>query len=174
MLSVEVGVEHESASQHWLAEKFLSKKVMPQLLSLSFSHDMYILTITAKISMFTAIYAWILWARRHIRVTKREGFCVCTPSILLNVVVCMFESKQQRSVSESSGDDCNRLHLHGSNYSFIASVIYRFNYMCLQKSRLKWNWADWDINYFPKKTWQFSKTCPLRKLKFCTSRTPLK
>lgn len=157
---------------------FWAKKVTPKLLSLSFLHDMYILKIMAKISMFTLIYAWILWAwrARQIRVTKREGFCACTPSILLNVVVCMFVSKQQKSVSESSSDDCNRWYLHGSNYSFIASMrqLYTDSTTCLQMSQLKWNWADWDINYFPKKTWQFSKTCPLCKLKLCTSRTPLK
>lgn len=43
MLSAEVGVEHEPASQHWLAQKFQSKKVTPQLLWMSFLHDMYIL-----------------------------------------------------------------------------------------------------------------------------------
>lgn len=43
MLSAEVGVEHEPASQHWLAEEFLSKKVKPQLLWLSFLQDPYIL-----------------------------------------------------------------------------------------------------------------------------------
>lgn len=43
MLSAEVGVEHEPASQHWLAEKFLREKVTPQLLWLSFLQDTYIL-----------------------------------------------------------------------------------------------------------------------------------
>lgn len=43
MLSAEVGVKHESASQLWVAEKCLSKKVMPELLWMSFLHDTYIL-----------------------------------------------------------------------------------------------------------------------------------
>lgn len=43
MLSAEVAVEHEPASRQWLAEKFLSEKVTPQLLWLSFLQDMDIL-----------------------------------------------------------------------------------------------------------------------------------
>lgn len=109
MLSAEVGVEHEPASQHWLAEKFLSKKVTPQLLWLSFLQDTYILMQGYDHGEDFHVYFNLFLntlkmerVRDRERARKREWkidlYYVYTLYLLKYSCVCLYESS--KSVSE--------------------------------------------------------------------------
>ena len=96
MLSAEVGVEHEPASQHGLAEKFLSEKMTPQLLWLSFLQDTYFLMQGydhgRDLHVYFNLFLNTLKMERETESEskRKEGdFIIYTPSVWLNIAVCV-------------------------------------------------------------------------------------